>query len=112
MIPITFSPQHQLPSLPHTLAKLAGSAEVVLIELQGSLDVVGDRRGGMIGTVSLEKGVPRLTIGHHLLEGKWVSLSKPLALLSRRDEEDAAYDVITLVKRKMTFSTRPIPIIT
>lgn len=57
MIPITFEPQqqHRLPSLPHALAQLVGSTEVVLIELQGSLDVVGDRRGGMIGTVSLEK---------------------------------------------------------
>lgn len=63
--------------------------------------------------LTVVQGVPRLTIGHHLLEGKWVSLSKPLALLSRREgEEDAAYDVVTLVKRKMTFSTRPIPIIT
>ena len=72
-------------------------------------------------------------IGHHLLEGKLVNLAKPLAVLHRaRSEahsEEAAmevdesfearsssaetksWDIVAVVKKKLVFSKRPMPIV-
>ena len=74
-------------------------------------------------------------IGHHLLEGKLVNLPKPLAVLQRRDaaslneaEGDSAmdvdeeserttkartpsWDIVAVVKRKMVFAKRPMPVV-
>jgi chromosome transmission fidelity protein 8 len=143
IIPINLSPPtHRLPvPLQPALAKL-GSNEVVLIELQGWLDFVeGEKHDGLIGTLNMEnvgslgftlssgpksqpdftrQDKPILKIGHHHLEGKLVSLSKPLAVLAREkagknDAEGGAgstrYDILTIVKRKIAFSNRPIPIV-
>lgn len=71
-----------------------------------------------------------MMIGHHLLEGKLVNLSKPLAVLHRGssqseeanmdvdDESEASgktegvsWDIVAIVKRKMVFSRRPMPIV-
>ncbi|KLO07640.1 hypothetical protein SCHPADRAFT_836352 [Schizopora paradoxa] len=116
---MTFSPQ---------FATL-GTKEVVLMELQGSIQSEGSRDGQLT-----EK--PTLIIGHHMLEGKIVNLSKPLAVLKKRETsfnqalnavdseemeidgeskaEDAStapeYDVVAIVKRKVLFSKRPMPI--
>jgi chromosome transmission fidelity protein 8 len=69
---------------------------------------------------------PTLMIGHHLLEGKYANLPKPLAVLkkvtsSAPDEEDAEdgpvkqkspeWDMLAIVKRKIVFSKRPMPIV-
>jgi len=73
------------PALPSALARL-GSSELFLLELQGELDVSGDKHGQLVGRLTIEddgKGKPTLRIGHHLLEGKIVSLPKPLAVLQR-----------------------------
>ena len=40
-------------SLPPALVKL-GASDVALVELQGNLEVEGDRDGDVIGTLSLE----------------------------------------------------------
>ncbi len=76
-------------------------------------------------------------IGHHLLEGKLVNLAKPLAVLHKhgarspsvdggeeesadmamdvddgpRSTEAKSWDVIAIVKRKMVFATRPMPLV-
>lgn len=70
-------------------------------------------------------------IGHHLLEGKVAQLPKPLAVLQRvpsidqdameldydPDELQAgevstvSWDAIAVVKRKIVFSKRPMPIV-
>ncbi|KAI8984809.1 Ctf8-domain-containing protein [Trametes punicea] len=112
-----------------------GTDELLLIELQGALEVEGDRDSQLVGKLRVDPTTtkPTLLIGHHLLEGKLVNLSKPLAVLKRHDDaqttpEDAmpldpdgpprapsgavkSWDVIAVVKRKMVFSKRPMPIV-
>ncbi|KAI0288832.1 Ctf8-domain-containing protein [Russula brevipes] len=89
IIPLTLpsqsSPSPSGPALPHALAQL-GSSELFLLELQGELEVSGTKHGQLVGRLTLDddgKGKPTLRIGHHLLEGKIVSLPKPLAVLQR-----------------------------
>ncbi len=73
---------------------------------------------------------PSLRIGHHLLEGKLVTLPKPLAVMHRAkvavstaegdamDDSDQTldssapqWDIIAVVKRKMVFAKRPMPMV-
>lgn len=57
---------------------------------------------------------PTLLIGHHLLEGKLVTLQKPLAVLHRaqpNEDDGTSYDMIGLVRRKIVFAKRPMPVI-
>ncbi|KAF8270536.1 chromosome transmission fidelity protein 8, partial [Lactarius quietus] len=72
-------------SLPPALAQL-GSSELFLLELQGDLVLTGDKRGQLVGHLTIDdsgKGKPTLRIGYHLLEGTIVTLAKPLAVLQR-----------------------------
>lgn len=163
LIPINIALSTSSP-LPPQLAKL-GNDELVLIELQGSLDVEctdnNERNGQAVGKFKLEEGSvstlslqlfewrlilvrqskPTLVIGHHLLEGKIVSLNKPLGILQRcippslpmasnSDLDDAmefevedavsnrveagatGWDMIAIVKKKIVFEKRPMPIVT
>jgi len=92
IIPLTHppksSPDDLAPALPSALARL-GSSELCLLELQGKLEVSGDKHGQLVGRLTIDddmidgKGKPTLRIGHHLLEGKIVNLPKPLAILQR-----------------------------
>jgi chromosome transmission fidelity protein 8 len=141
IVPINIrEPSPSAIKLPSHLAKL-GSDEIVLLELQGSLQVesVSDsaRDGQMVGKLHIDnssvspnsfprtvilsharQSKPTLTIGHHLLEGKIVNLSKPLAVLLRSghnttDADDHTmphWDLVTVVKRKIVFSKRPMPV--
>lgn len=67
-----------------------------------------------------------LIIGHHLLEGKLVNLPKPLAVMQRAVTTDAegmggddsqecsatrSWNIVAVVKRKMVFSQRPMPMV-
>ncbi|KAI0365468.1 hypothetical protein BV20DRAFT_973158 [Pilatotrama ljubarskyi] len=112
-----------------------GSEELVLIELQGALDVEGNKDSQLVGKLRVDPATkkPTLLIGHHLLEGKLVNLSKPLAVLHRNDHDrtgspaeetmaldDApraeggtakSWDIVAVVKRKMVFSKRPMPMV-
>ncbi|KAF8492591.1 Ctf8-domain-containing protein [Russula emetica] len=92
IIPLTLPPKSSLngaePALPSALARL-GSSEFFLLELQGELEVTGDKQGQLVGRLTIDdtndgKGKPTLRIGHHLLEGKIANLPKPLAILQRR----------------------------
>lgn len=81
-----------------------------------------------------QQNKPTLLIGHHLLEGKLVNLAKPLAVLHRADapedapgesmsvddsEQDSqqtngapkSWDMVAIVKRKMVFAKRPMPMV-
>ncbi|KAI0773503.1 Ctf8-domain-containing protein [Fomes fomentarius] len=144
LIPIHFdlpgpsSSQHR--QLPPQLVQF-GSEGLLLIELQGALEVEGDKNGQLVGKLRVDPATnkPTLMIGHHLLEGKLVNLAKPLAVLHKhkhgarspsvdggegesadsamdvddrlRSTEAKSWDVVAIVKRKMVFATRPMPIV-
>ncbi|KAF5327517.1 hypothetical protein D9619_004156 [Psilocybe cf. subviscida] len=102
--------------LPSGLAKLSND-EIVLIELQGSLEVEAthpsERNGKFIGKLTMDEASwykgnvhlfytpppprtiaihihpskPTLLIGNHLLEGKIASLPKPFAVLVRKEHK-------------------------
>ncbi|THH32253.1 hypothetical protein EUX98_g1954 [Antrodiella citrinella] len=129
-------------SLPPQLAPF-GSDELILIEMQGTLETDSKRAGMMVGTLDIDDRTKKSTlrIGHHLLEGKLVNLPKPLAVLYRpprpptiteddMDEEERSveeedverdwagakkeqrgWDVVAVVKKKMVFSKRPMPMV-
>ncbi|KAI9428644.1 Ctf8-domain-containing protein [Lactarius indigo] len=87
IVPLTLSsgPSAGARTLPPVLAQL-GSSELFLLELQGDLEVSGDKRGQLVGHLTIDdsgKGKPTLRIGYHLLEGTIISLAKPLAVLQR-----------------------------
>ncbi|KAH9853260.1 chromosome transmission fidelity protein 8 [Lenzites betulinus] len=104
--------------------------------MQGMLEVDGNKDGQLVGKLRVESDTkkPTLFIGHHLLEGKLMNLPKPLAVLHRNnhelsdknttgnesteDSQDAqargtskSWDVVAIVKRKMVFSKRPMPMV-
>ncbi|KAF9453497.1 hypothetical protein P691DRAFT_800754 [Macrolepiota fuliginosa MF-IS2] len=173
LIPVTFNPPGSQPTpppkLPMALAKVSHD-EVVLIELQGALEVEvtqpTDKNGKFVGKLTIDEngsGKPTLMIGHHLLEGNITPLTKPLAILTRitadagsRDtnissssvsdapsdrnnrgdenidmnamdcdddggdsgtqpsaiqSQQAQWEAVGIVKRKIVFSKRPMPIV-
>ncbi|KIL64273.1 hypothetical protein M378DRAFT_186814 [Amanita muscaria Koide BX008] len=124
IIPITVAAPCSPNLLPPSLAKIS-HGEVVLIELQGSLNIecdeATDRNGQLVGILRVDEtgNKPTLTIGHHFLEGKVVSLAKPIAILLRdnaeiedceHSQEAKPWRITALVKRKIVFSKRPMPI--
>lgn len=156
IIPLKFPTNKTTEDLPPQLARL-GSDEVVLIELQGFLELEGEANEGeevVVGTLSMDNpDRPTLTIGHHLLEGKVANLAKPLGVLSRNapppdayvqnilsssnqqqqpdsspvkppagkteddidfeqaDADNGSFDVVAIVKKKIVFAKRPVPIV-
>ncbi|KAG6857423.1 hypothetical protein H0H87_004785 [Tephrocybe sp. NHM501043] len=151
IIPINVASTSSNPKLPPGLAKISHD-EVVLIELQGALEVEcnhpNERDGKLVGKIKVDSATNKSTllIGHHLLEGKITNLAKPLAVLLRsrtastttvsgtgtvRQDEDedvemfmhneqetravatneVEWDMVALVKRKIVFSKRPMPIV-
>ncbi|PWN93089.1 hypothetical protein FA10DRAFT_263790 [Acaromyces ingoldii] len=82
-------------SVPPPLVQLAPSGELALIELQGRLEMddVDASGGQVLAKLEFSAGRedrPTLLISHHRLEGKIVSLPRPLAVLEkkRRVKED------------------------
>lgn len=101
--------------------------EWAIIEIQGELESsTGDSIGGkLIGhLIFSSKGRPILIIGYHILYGKIVENNPPLAILKRsrssqvlssnpvyNDTVSTDFTVLALVKKRITFKTRPKPII-
>jgi hypothetical protein len=80
---------------PAPLTALTPNGELVLIELQGELEIDHQHPDGnqLLGTMSFEPTRPDrpvLMISHHRLEGKFVSLVRPLAVLEKKIRPDAA----------------------
>ncbi|KAF8312535.1 hypothetical protein DL93DRAFT_2059925 [Clavulina sp. PMI_390] len=126
--------QAKKPPLPPQLVKLTGSEDILLVELQGSLVTTGESAGQRVGILAIDpsSNKPTLRIGNHLLEGTIQNLSKPLGVIvksassgdgpglriprvrARADEMDSSttsYDIVAVVKKKIVFSKRPIPIV-
>ncbi|KAI8350380.1 hypothetical protein BD560DRAFT_337620 [Blakeslea trispora] len=89
--------------------------ELICLEFQGSFDS-GDATelGNLeVGDLTLEGDSAVLITGHHRLVGKKAKLSKPLAVMHKKQkepdsmEEGTAYEVVTLLKEKYIFSGRP-----
>ncbi|KAI0695400.1 Ctf8-domain-containing protein [Cytidiella melzeri] len=127
IVPINVAISAQGPTLPPQLAKF-GTDELVLIELQGALEVEGQTAGQLVGKLDLETDPkkPTLLIGHHLLEGKLVNLAKPLGVMHKTSGKfdegvDALHevgsspppewDIVAVVRRKMVFAKRPMPMV-
>lgn len=108
IIPVTLKPpSDDGRKLPPQLANL-GNGDLVLIELQGSLEVQGSADSQFVGTLEIDpktvcallatimkrrtltqarrtfQDKPSLVIGPHLLEGKIVSLPTPLAIIKKK----------------------------
>ncbi|EPQ31124.1 uncharacterized protein PFL1_01313 [Pseudozyma flocculosa PF-1] len=101
-------------NVPPPLLELTPTGELVLVELQGSLEITGGGGGGsadaiegdgvrgdggagrageVLGKFVFEDGRldrPTLLISHHRLEGKFVSLQNPLAVLRKVTAASAA----------------------
>lgn len=78
-----------LASAPSPLTALTPNGELILIELQGSLEIENQSPAGgqVLGTISFEPtrlDRPVLMISHHRLEGKFVNLVRPLAVLEKK----------------------------
>jgi chromosome transmission fidelity protein 8 len=98
---------------------LAGEAGVAAVPTMAGLDL------GLLGS---EGGVPVLEIGCHRLEGKIVSLKRPLAVLELRRAPASApgegeggappeqsgegeFEVVGIVRSKLLFKSRPKPLV-
>ncbi|WFD30328.1 hypothetical protein MSPP1_001346 [Malassezia sp. CBS 17886] len=89
--------------LPAPLARLGPHGDLVLIELQGALEMdhVDPHGGQTIGTLHFPPGgedTPVLQISHHRLEGTLVKLAKPLAVLEKRVQAAEMQDVADLAE--------------
>ena len=61
-----------------------------------------------------EPEAPKLIMGKMMLEGEVVKLKKPLAIMSLVKEDDGAkteYHAAGVVRQKLVFKTRPVPVI-
>ncbi|KAF0716381.1 hypothetical protein AaE_011111 [Aphanomyces astaci] len=106
-----------------------GDAEWSILELQGEL--IADTKASLkLGHLQYQKGVPTLLIGTHLLEGKVLKLSKPMAIMRKKPHADHAaigsgddtngvassntstgYIVVGIARKKLVFNTRPKPVV-
>ncbi|CCA68902.1 hypothetical protein PIIN_02762 [Serendipita indica DSM 11827] len=105
------SPDH---ALPPAVASI-GFNELVLLELQGSIEIEGDYAGETIGMLDMSiESKPTLRIGHHLLEGKLTGLPKPLAVLksnkTAEPDNEVSFDIVSIIRKKIVFSKRPSPV--
>ncbi|GFR51016.1 hypothetical protein Agub_g13343 [Astrephomene gubernaculifera] len=89
--------------------------EWVLVELQGKIESLTEEQTteiGMLLSKDQEGKALQLTIGYHQLEGKRVSLKKPMAILSKSDSKaqqagGTAYEVVGVIRHQYLFKTRP-----
>ncbi|PWN33490.1 uncharacterized protein FA14DRAFT_104964, partial [Meira miltonrushii] len=106
--------------MPMPLVRLAPSNELVMIELQGSLEIDdADPKGGQaLAKIEFHPGRedrPTLLISHHRLEGKIVSLTKPMAVLEKKQRSATNGEAAPLIslngdRGDVPSSPTPIPL--
>ncbi|KAI8381323.1 Ctf8-domain-containing protein [Radiomyces spectabilis] len=99
------------------LSRSENKQELVYLDFQGSFvaDDHANVSDAYIGDLTLEKDKAILSIGHHRLEGKKVKLPKPFAVIQKSEQDlmetdtspGAYYDVVTILREKYVFNTRP-----
>ncbi|KAF7289630.1 hypothetical protein HMN09_01325200 [Mycena chlorophos] len=102
-------------TLPPALARVSHS-EVVLVELQGALEVdyvkPSERDGKLVGRLGVDDFVKTATlrVGHHLLEGRVTPLAKPLAVLRRVvGEQNSVEDMDVDANDEENAKSQPVP---
>ncbi|XP_050079750.1 chromosome transmission fidelity protein 8 homolog [Anopheles maculipalpis] len=101
-----------IPSPPQNGERNSDLDEWCIVELQGDLDVRGDRimSGQFIGDLLYNKyGQPILIIGHHILQGRLQKIDKPLLVvekcdLKRRDATDEDETMLDISQLPVTQS--------
>ena len=90
--------------------------EIILIELQGSLEHSIEKSYHDMYLGKLEHGEKddyTLTIGNHILVGKKAALKNPFILCSKchKNEKDNKIKILNIIKNKISFNLRPTPIL-
>jgi hypothetical protein len=90
--------------------------EIILIELQGSLEHSIEKSFHDMYLGKLEHGDNNdytLTIGNHILVGKKMELKNPFILCSKchKNEKDNKIKILNIIKNKISFNLRPTPIL-
>lgn len=88
--------------------------EIILIELQGSLEHSIEKSYHDMYLGKLEKGDKdnyTLTIGNHILVGKKSELKNPFILCSKCHQNDNKIKILNIIKNKISFNLRPTPIL-
>ena len=92
--------------------------EIILIELQGSLEHSIEKSYHDMYLGKLERGDNNdyvLTIGNHILVGKKSELKNPFILCSKckksEDERENKIKIVNIIKNKISFNLRPTPIL-
>lgn len=72
-----------------------------------------DNACGACWRAAQEAEAPKLVMGKMQLEGEVVKLKKPLAIMTLVKPEDGSteYHAVGVVRQKLVFKTRPVPII-
>ena len=90
--------------------------EIILIELQGSLEHSLEKSFHDMYLGKLEnndKDNYTLTIGNHILVGKKSALKNPFILCSKchKNEKENKIKILNIIKNKISFNLRPTPIL-
>ncbi|CAH8606805.1 unnamed protein product [Heterobilharzia americana] len=90
--------------------------EWLLIELQGDIlsKTSNSLEGRTLGDLhfSQQTGDPVFLIGHHVLFGKLINLEKPMLITKKcATSGKLSYEIVSVIRRKLLFKTRPKPII-
>ncbi|KAG2218986.1 hypothetical protein INT45_007648 [Circinella minor] len=99
------------------------NSNIVLLEFQGNFQSSETQVNNLkMGDISFNNDKATLIIGHHRIEGKKVKLSKPFAIIRKREknqekeEQDkmimdesssVIYDTVIILREKYVFSQRP-----
>lgn len=90
--------------------------EIILIELQGSLEHSIEKSYHDMYLGRLERGEKddyTLTIGNHIIVGKKSALKNPFILCSKcqKNAKENKIKILNIIKTKISFNLRPTPIL-